>query len=186
MANTEYARVSWLALLADNFVHNISAQDLRNALVSIVGGYGGIHTKDGTEVTAAIGTSFIPTNPFGAAGTEMPTSGLLASDGDEVVVASKATGIITVNVAGDYEIHFGASIEASAIREFRINVHKNDVETDAEIGTMAHTGSDPEAFSSSVILTLADGDALQLYIESDNAMASTVTWREASFWVKRL
>jgi len=172
MADTERSLATILALLADNGTGNISAQDLRDAVVSILPDYGNLYIS-----TAAATTLTTVDTYYEAAGTttlganvsafDMPANGRL-----------RYTGAPTRIVLVTATISMTASIN-SQVLDFRLAKNgTTDVAT--EVQRKIGTGSDVGAASVSGILSMATNDYVSLFAENTTSGGTTVTLTKMS------
>jgi hypothetical protein len=160
-------------LFADNITGDITPQDLRDFLDSIMGVYGGILLTDGA------------------------TGQTLATDVPEVLTEWTSNGVsngltpgyvqnqIVIDTDGDYEVFFGVSFDGTTGETFGFHLYKNGSPLSTTLGCHRKTSSaDVGSCSFSGHVTLVDGDILTVWIESD--AAGTPVVREAQFLAKRL
>ena len=100
MAETERTFAELQLLLADNTTQAISAQDLRDLMVSVLGGYAMLFVENNVATQALDATPAVVT----AFDTIGPQKG---------AAASFANNTITIGAAGDYEVHVSLSLEVS-------------------------------------------------------------------------
>lgn len=185
MADTIRPQTEWrVTLLADNTSGDISPQDLRDSLVSMAALYGGMSVQDGT-VTGSMTTTPVKISPFANEGAAMPTSGLVNGSGDPGVETNLATGEITANCAGDYEVHICGAVDSDLNRDFTFTVRNNNIETALQIRHRVEKNG-KYGMGTSGILTLAVGDVLSIWGEVDAGSAANVTFVAGVFWLKRL
>lgn len=174
MADTQRSLVALQSLLADNSTGDISPQDLRDFLVSALGGYASMHCAAGSiaqtaDITAAALTCW---NGNGS-----------ASSG---VTPDHANDRVTVSVAGDYLVTFAASLRATAGRTVKLQLRQNGVAVagaSAEFNAQATT--DIACLTATRVVTCAASDVLTVYI-SASADGTNVTVSEASLSIKRV
>lgn len=170
MADTERATATLLSLLADNAAGEISAQDLRDALVSCLGGYASIYVIDGAAAQAVSAT---PTKltAFAADGPYLGATPAHASDQ------------ITIGVTGVYRVDFAATISGDAATyTFRLRKNGSAEGTLAAAATLAASATGAAAFSGLVSLTA--NDVLTVYAAAGGAANLTVS--HACLSVKRI
>jgi hypothetical protein len=155
MSDTQRTRAELLALLADNASGAISEQDLRDVLVSVLGGYGHLFffTKN---VTANIATQTLSTWGTG------PASG---------VTLSGAAGTLTVPVDGDYFVSFSATFSGTAGRKVSFSSGALPMTPKVKLDS----AGDDVAVSWSGIVTLAAATAISILYAAD------VDWTAVSF-----
>lgn len=160
MADTERSKATLLGLLASNATGAITAQELRDLLVSVLGGYARIYVIDGATPQAVSAT---PTKIvcFAANG---PSAG---------ATPDHANDQITIGTTADYWVEFTASCSGDA-QTYIARLRKNG---SAE-GTLAAeakldaSGRATLHFAGPV--TLAQNDILTVYVEAGGAANLTV------------
>lgn len=174
MADTQRDTASILALLADNTGGDISPQDLRDAIVSILGGYGGL-TADGSAAqltgifTATLVTGF---------------THAMATDGT-VVTASVGDDDVTMSVAAKYEVHASLSFTGSASATYTILVYLNGVATAIKAQGAMDSSGGALCLACSGVLDIPAGQAIDLRITSTLA-DSVALLRGGQLWAKRV
>lgn len=171
MADTKRTLPELQALLADNTAGDISPQDLRDMLVSIMGVYGSIVITAGvTGQTIASGVA--------EQMTEWTTDGI--SSGCTPAFASDQ---ITIDNSGDYEIGFQCGFQGITNCTFEFTLYKNGVT--AAVGTQRKT-SNADVGSCSFVcqITLAATDVLSIWVEGDQN--GTFIVAESQLAVKRI
>jgi len=174
MSDTQRSLVALQALLADNNVEAISEQDLRDALVSALGGYGSISVQDGTTAQTGIGTTPSQLGGFAANG---PSSG---------TTPDQTSSQIAVGVAADYGVAAALYVTGTPSRTVQVRLRKNGLEVN---GVGARATFDASGGLESLVLagqvTCLAADILALYVEADQA-GTSVTLVDGNFSVKRL
>lgn len=171
MADTERSTAALLALCADNQAGAISAQDLRDVIVSALGGYASVYVVDGAAAQAVTGTAAKLT-AFVADG---PSSGATPAHADDQ---------ITIGASGNYWVEFSADVEASVLGAFVAELRNNgsaegSMKTECEFeaaGELRHLG-----FAGPV--TLSNGDVLTVYV---SGAVGNLTTKHARLAVKRI
>jgi len=164
MADTIRTRAALLALLADNTTGEISAQDLRDMLVSIFGVYGVIKCIDrSTPQTVADGVAEKLEN--------FCTNGLAVG-----MTPDKDNNQITVDKTGVYVLCFAASIESNVVNttiyaHFAIDAGIEDGGFHQKIAPGGDVGSG--ACFDIVLINAAE--VLSILIEADNDCTITMT-----------
>jgi len=170
MAETERTFPALQALLADNTVEAISPQDLRDAIVSCLGGYASMYVSANVIAQAVTAAPAILT----AASSAGPARG---------ASADVATDKITIGVAGDYQITFCASLSASAPTVLDVTVYKGGVALGGFAARVA-VGTDVVNVVLNDFATLALADAVDIRVAcTPNA---DITARCTHFSVKRI
>ena len=187
MADTVRTMPEILALLADNNTRQVSAQDLRDTIVSLAGVYGGLRFVDGT-VSGTVTTTPQPMNPFVNEGEAMTPSGVLTSGGLQPVAADPATGIITVNTPGTYLVSMDGTLDVTVDKGFRFALRRDAgsgfLETKLMIRERIPVTGEWHAATSGE-LVLAAGDRLQIWASLDSGSA-TAAFLTGSFHVRRI
>ena len=176
MVDTAKSVSALQSLLADNTVGDISAQDVRDFLVSSLGVYGSITVVDANAPQGTLGTTPAKLTAFVADGNSNGTTPAHASDQ------------ITIGVAGNYDVFFQCAFSGtgSAIFQFRLRV--DGVETSPVVGCTRKMGSAGDVGSASFLapaITLAVNEVLTIYVETDDVGdADTMTVVDAQLSVK--
>lgn len=170
MADTERSKAALLTLLASNAQGAITAQELRDLLVSVLGGYASIHVIDGAAPQAVSATP----SKLACFAANGPSAG---------ATPDHTADQITVGVSGDYWVEFSASFNGDA-ESYVARLRKNAV---AE-GTLACesklAASDKQHFHFAGVVALLQGDVLTVYAEAGGAANLTV--KHATLAVKRI
>lgn len=118
MADTARTLTQILALLADNSSQDISAQDVRDMVVSLYGNYGGMFVHGNGTPTTGLSTTpsqLFPSGILGIGGgfvNEGCVAKNAASDGFDVSVDGNYLTILSVEGAGSTGIQFQVDIFA--------------------------------------------------------------------------
>lgn len=174
MTDTARSLSALQALLADNTSAAISPQDVRDFLVSALGGYAEIYV-DGGAVAQSIGTT-------PATLTAFDTDGVYDQQATPAASADK----ITFNTAGVYEItlcplSFSGSANATITMQFAID----DVAVGRAVERKLGATGDIGAASLSALRTCAANEVLTVLVSAD-ADSKSVTVKHASLRVKRI
>ena len=173
MADTRRTKAELLALWADNSIGDISAQDGRDLIVTLLGGYTSILTVDGT--TAQTGISTTPTLL-----TQWDTNGL--ADG---LTPAHTTDSITIDVAGVYDIDCDISFSGSGSTTFEIHLRVDGVEQAEGMHRRLGTGGDVGSAGFGGQVSLAANEVLTAWIEADGS-GKEVTVSDGQFKVKHI
>ena len=171
MADTARSVAALQTLLADNSSGAISAQDVRDFLVSALGVYGSISCfEESTEqVDPSTGAKLTCFTANGNANGTTP---------------DHTNDQITVNVAGNYDIAFQCSFSGTSSSEVRFRLRVGGVEQNygctRKLGTAGDVGS-ASFFAPGI--TLAASDILTIYVEMDTA-TDDLTVVDAQFSVR--
>lgn len=168
MADTRRTRAELLASLADNSTGDISAQDLRDFLVTIMGGYASLKTVDGTTAQGSI-------NATPAKVTTWDTNG--AANG---LIPDHTTDDITVDVSGVYFVECDISFSGSGNSTFQVHLRVDGVEADEGFHRKIGSGGDTGSAGFHGIVSLTAAEVLTVYIESQDG-GTTITPSDAQF-----
>src|SRR6185436_1960742 len=161
MVDTQRDTVTLLSLLADNTSREISPQDLRDALVSVLGGFGAFSLKDGATPQT------FSTSPSKFTGW----SAISASNGAAPNILTKE---LTVALAGWYLVFAPLTCSGPAGRTFEARIRLNDVETN-----FGHRGTFPASGTLTLpliglVIAGAANDRISVYGEADQASTDVV------------
>lgn len=175
MADTPTTRATILAtLFPDNSTQQISPQDQRDAVVSIMGVGAQIYTSGGSTGTS-VGTSYV-TVPF-------------ASDGEEdLAIADAANDRIEVGASGDgvYLAIGQFSFSGTASATFTLKLAVDGSRKDAiSCKRKVNSSGDVESASFVGLVSLADGEYVTVEVAAD-AASKTFTLVEGSLTLARL
>lgn len=170
MADTERSKATLLANFPTNAAGAITAQELRDFVVSALGGYARIYVIDGAAAQAVSAT---PTklSCFAANG---PSAG---------ATPDHTADQITVAVSADYWVEFTASCSGDAQTYIaRLRKNGNAEGTLAAEAKLDASGRATLHFAGPV--TLAQNDILTVYVEAGGA--ANITVKHASLSVRRI
>lgn len=174
MANTRRTKAELLALIADNATGNISAQDVRDFLVTVMGGYASLKTIDGSTAQTGIGTTPVLF-------TQWDTNG----DFNGLLPDHITGNDITIDIAGVYHLNCAVSFAGSGSTTFELHLYINGTEADEGLHRKIGTGGDIGSASFSGIVPLAALDVLTVYIEADGTNKE-VTVADGQFVVNQI
>lgn len=170
MAETERPFTTLQTLLADNTTKAISPQDLRDAIVSALGGYASIYVDANTTAQAITATP-AKLAAFASAGPARGATGDVANDK------------LTAGVAGDYLLVCRLSLSANTPTELDAALFKGGVALGG-FAARAAVGTDVVNLTISGLASLALADEVDLRLScSPNA---SVTVRAAHLALKRI
>jgi len=175
MADTVRTRTAVLALLADNSTRAISPQDLRDAIVSVAGVYGMISTQDGSTAQDNVADTFEKL-------TNWTHDGLAVG-----LTPAFGSGSITVDTGADgiYLAAFQVSFSGAAVAIYSFHLHKNT--SDTLLGAHRKTGTvDVGSASGFGLLSLAAGDEVSVYVQTDNGGGVSLTVADAQLALLRV
>lgn len=173
MPDTQRPLSSLQTLFADNSTGDISPQDLRDFLVSALGGYGHLYCAEGSisQTASVLASKLTAWNNNGASSQTTP---------------DHANDQITVGVGAVYLVMMSASLRADAGRTVKLQVYKNSVEqTGISAEHNAQSSNDITTLSVSGVVTCSANDVISVYVSSSVDFV-TVTVSEASLTVKRV
>jgi len=173
MADTQRTLAALQALFADNTTGDISPQDLRDFLVSSMGGYGSIYVNGGS--TAQTGITGTPAQMTGFA-----TNGISSG-----TTPDHANDKITILTAGDYLINASASFIGSSSDIFQVEIYNNTTGTGYAFNRFISAGGDTGDAGCNALITCAANDEISLYISSSTG-GTSFTPQEASLIVTRV
>ena len=157
MAEAAKAVATLLSNFADNSTGNISAEELRDFVVTALGVYGSITVNDASAEQVDIGTTDVKLTCFTADGNS------------NAMTPSHTNDQITILVAGDYDVTFTCSFLASA-GVWQMHLAIDDVLQ--PYGFHRKIGIPGDVGSASFIapgITLAVNEVLSVYVVSEGA-----------------
>ena len=164
MADTRRSYSEILALFADNSAGDISAQDLRDAVVSLTPDHGEISITSTTATTITDTTSYFP-----AAGTWALASG--ADDWD-----MNTNGQLRYTGATSREVHVVATASvtvASNNQTLYVGIAKNGADISAaDIHAKIGTGTDVQAVTMTATIEVVNGDYVSLDVRNTTSTAN--------------
>lgn len=176
MADTPRDRATLQGLWATNGVQGLSAQDLRDGLVSIMGVYAQLFLTAGASAIG-VGTAWQTLDwAAGANGLEDTADADYTADR---IVPGTGTG-------GVWEVQFQATVTGTASTEFAIKASVNGTRQDRASCKVAMDAAQTVASCSFVaLLTLAAADVLTIEI-SANGASKSITPLEMQLVAKRV
>lgn len=176
MAEVQRALATLLANLPDNTSGLISPQDVRDAVVSLAGGFGGM---EGQGTRTSVGTTKVLIDWWDT---------LLPDDVDDAVIGNLGSDQIDVTVAGLYHVHFSGLFSGTASKFFEIQIFVNgvavayarkQVNTDAG-GLSGHASID-------VPVSVGAGQPIDARVSEASTAGNTFAGDpRCHFWAKRL
>lgn len=173
MADTQRSTADLIALLPDNTSKTITAQTLRDVLVSVMGAYGSITVEDGA---AAQTVNIAPAK----------LTGFTANGPSSSIVPDHTDDELNVPIAGTYLVQGQFSFSSTAARTFQLRLRKQAAEVSG-IGCRAKLNASGDAVTVSFVglVTCAAADILTVYVEADQD-ASSLTLIDAALVAKRV
>jgi len=166
MADTRRTKAQVLALLADNVIGAISAQDIRDWLVTSFGGYASININDGSTGQVTGGTTPVKFTSFNTTeGNNGPSDGF---------TPDKANSKITVDTDCVVKIDCGFAFSGTSNALVEVYLYKNGVDTGLGFHRKLGTAGDVGSGGFCGIVEASASDYFELYIETPNGSA-TVT-----------
>jgi hypothetical protein len=171
MPDTERTWAELQALLADNTTKEIGPQDLRDAIVSCLGGYASMY------VTASAVSQALTATP------QLVTcwTGIGAQRG---ATADPATDRITFGVSGDYMLALTASLKSSAAADVDLLLYKNGLAMAGAQSRVQAAAAERVCSLALVVNTINTGDYLEMWATS--VPNRDVTFYDAHLTVKRV
>lgn len=173
MADTARTLAQLQALLADNTTSDISPQDLRDVLLSALGGYGGLYAVGAGAQTINIAASKLEA-----------WTGLYPSSG---TTPDATDNSIEVAVAANYLVTVAIDFLGTDARTFTFQLRLAGVAVSGAIASSKHGASSTDV--NSVVLTAIVAanatDKLSVYVSAD-VDASSITVQSATMSVKRV
>jgi hypothetical protein len=173
MADIPRSTVVLQGLLPDNTTGQISPQDIRDFLVSALGGHGAIYAASAA----------------GAQGTTTTPAKLTFADTDET--APKQTtpdhtdDSITIDVAGKWEVSACVSFSGSSSATFVVEARLDAIATGHKFIRKLGTGGDVGSASLCGQITVTAGQKVTLYV-NNLAGSKSITVEAGSLCAKRL
>ena len=139
MPQTERTYTEILALIADNTTKQISPQDHRDVVASMMGGYAGLiqSVAGGTDPIAGVDATPVAIKVYDLVTGESIDVNTLGA------VATLAAGVVKPGVDGFYAFDFFASFDISANNKTVVfRAFKNGIATDLDFTTFVSNGGD--------------------------------------------
>ena len=176
MADTVRERATLIGLLADNSTQQISEQDDRDVLMSIMGVYAQLYLTAGASAIS-VGTAWQTLDwAAGANGVEDAADANYTADA--ITIGSGAGGV--------WQLHFQATVTGTASTEFAFKASVNGTRQDRASCKVAMDAAQTVASCSFVaLLTLAAADVLTIEI-SANGASKSITPLEMQLVAKRV
>jgi hypothetical protein len=171
MPDTERTWADLQTALADNTTKDISPQDLRDAIVSCLGGYASMYVSAGAVAQALTAVPALVTC----------WTGIGAQRGAS---ADPATDTITVGVAGDYMLTVTATLKAAPPADVDLYIYKNGLAMAGAKSRVQAAAAERTVSLALAVTAIAASDTIQLYATA--APNSSVTFYDAHLTVKRI
>jgi len=171
MADTEQTWTALQTALADNTARAISPQDLRDAIVSCLGGYAGLYVSGGAAAQSL---------------TAVPALVTCWTDthSERGAAASAVNDRITIGTTGDYLVTASASMTSTPAAVTDLYLYTSGVVIPGATTTYDTHGTELRAATVSTIVTLAAGALVTLY--GSTTPGADVTISDATLTVKRV
>ena len=160
MADTQRTLAALLVLLADNVTGDISPQDMRDLLVSVLGGYGSIFVHGGSTAQTGIKSTPVKLTGFYTNGISSGTT------------PDHTTDDITISVAGDYLVSGALSFIGSSNSTFDIDIYINSTTTNYGFERKLGTGTDVGSGPLQGLITCAANDKISVFVSSPDGGTS--------------
>lgn len=171
MADTERSTSTLLTdLFRDNVAQEISEQDLRDLIVSVLGGYGSVYVVDGAT-PQAVGATPSKLSQFAANGPALGATPAHASDE------------ITVGVAGVYLVSFDATLSGDA-ETYTLRLYTNGSAEGSLACAAKLSSSDVSHAGFAGVVSLSGSDVLSIYVEAGSTVNLTAV--HACLSIKRI
>jgi hypothetical protein len=175
MPDTPRTLAALQALFADNITGDISAQALRDFLVSALEEYGEIYVHDGAVAQAGVIGPVLMTG--------FATNGVSGG----AVVPDVANDRITIGTAGRYLVIGQFSTSGSAGTNWQFHARLDGVEQPAAATANRTTGATPlSSCCFAAVLDVTAGQQLTVYVESDSGGGASFTIVHGQLSVKRV
>ena len=171
MPDTERSLASLLTLCADNQAGAIDAQDLRDVIVSALGGYAMVYVVDGATPQAVTGTAA----KLGAFAANGPEAG---ADGDHT------NDQITINTTAIYWVDFSTDLVSDAAGTFVAELRKNgSAEGTLKSECEFEAANETRSWRFAGPVSLATADVLTVFV---SGTVANLTIKHARLAVKRI
>lgn len=174
MPDTERSRDDLVAILASNAAGEITAQDLRDFLVSALGGYASIYVEDGA-VAQTVDQAAAKLTGFAANGA---ASGCTPDHTQDQ---------IALNTIGRYLVDGTFSLSGTADRTVQLRARLNGLEVAGVGGRCKFNASGDVATLAfgGVVIAAAPGDELTVWAEAD-VDGTSITLVDGNLTAKRI
>lgn len=167
MADTQRTRAAILALLADNATGDISAQDLRDTVVSALPDYGELYVSASAATTISVVNTWYAVSGTWTLGNNQnfsePSEGRLQFDGDETRVVFLFSGMSVTGAASNVVSEMAFAKNGSVLTP---SIIQRKLGTAGDVGAAALVG----------ITTMAPGDYVDVRIRNTTSATNlTIT-----------
>jgi hypothetical protein len=159
MADTSKTLAQILALFANNTSGDISPQDLRDFVVSVMGGYGAIYTDSGSTAQTSI------------SGTPAKVTGFAANGLSNNATPDHTDDSVQVGIEGIYLAFFQGSFTGTSGKTFKCEIYNAGVASGYHCQDQLSTTVE-ESMSCMGILSLAADAKVTVYISSPDSGTS--------------
>lgn len=182
MAQTERDQVTIRSLLDDNVSGNISPQDLRDAVASLMGYASLLLTPTGAPaVMNAVGTSYVLVDVFDTIAVQSSDVNILGSNADLTPDFR-----LVANSEGIYRVDFFASFSSSQNnRLVTFRPHINDAVALTEVQQFMSNGPDIQVVSFTGMGSFDPADEIDIRVLIDTGTAN-LTFQAAGFHMHRV
>ena len=163
MADTVRTRAQILALLADNNAGDISPQDMRDAIVTLHGVYGGLRISNNvTTQTVVLNTPEIIEN-WAAVGV------------NRGVTEDATNRDLEPAVAGVFKASLNAQCSSDTNNTTAtFHLYINGAPAGYQISNSLKNAGDSKVFPMEALISLSGGDLVQGYVEADKSVDLTI------------
>lgn len=174
MTDTQRDTATLATLLADNTSGRVTAQMLRDMLVSVFGGYGWMFVENGAVAqTANIAAAKL--TAFAVNGT--PSNG---------PIADKVNSQVTAVIAGDYLVWGEFALNGTPARTIQFQLRKNGIAVPGiRSRAKLDAAGDLTEISFTGLVTCSANDVLTVFVASD-VDGTSITVVDASLVVRRV
>lgn len=174
MADTQRTTAALLVLLADNTSGAITPQHLRDVLVSLTGGYGGL--------CAAVAAGALS---VGVTAVKITGWDTLQTQDGTVVVGNLTDDDLDVSVGGIYAVAVSVSFSGTADTTFTLIVYVNGVATNVKAIAKMDAAGAVQSVSLSGLLSITAADTVDLRVLADGA-AKSLTLQAGALSLRRV
>ena len=171
MAQTERSFVDLMVLLADNTTKGVSPQDLRDAIVSCLGGYASMYVV-GSAISQAFTATPTKVTCWAGIGTERGAAADVSNDR------------IVIGAVGDYLITLTACVTSAPPTDLDLAFYKNGVALTGASTRVQVAAAERTSAMALGVASLVIGDYIELYAAA--TPDSAIVFRDAHFTLKRL
>ncbi len=166
MTQTERTITEINTALQDNEAGDISPEDMRDAVGSAMGGYAAVSLAGSPAVLAAVQQTPLVITQYDTLQAQSSSENADGADADEVL------GQLTAGVAGVYAISFYASYSLNQNNRLTsFQAFLNGIAGEPNFERFVSTGADVGEIAATGIVTLAQGDTVEVRVSQDSGSA---------------